>query len=200
MAAAAQRGRRPDAADLDDVRQARVERRVRHERAGLLEDPMIALRVQLLDPGARLLAQPGSRRCEAGLDQVLLAPGDELAKLVLARSPDRERGERSGHAQARQIEREQRVAVVDERLADAERVPRRADLLGGPGDSLERAARGLERRPRHLAKLLRGLQQEDPVPAVRGDGGDAQGPHRRGDCRLQRPPAVLEPGPPVIRP
>ena len=153
---------------------------------------MIALRLQQLDAALCVLVQPRARRREAGLHQVLLAPGDQPREVVAPWLAERERGEGRREPQSGEIEGVQQVGIVDRRLAHSQSVARRPDLVGGSGDPFERAPRSGQGGARDFADLLGRLHQEDAVPTVRGHGCDSRGPHGRRVGGLPRLAAIVE--------
>ena len=127
VAAVAILRRRPDAAHLDDLGQARVEAGIRNQRAVLLQDPVRSLRVPERDAARRIGAHVGAGRGKAGLDQILRAPLDAEGQLLFARRPRSaavEAGRGCGAAKARV-----RRAIRSPALCRSAARPRRRGLV-----------------------------------------------------------------------
>jgi len=160
--------------------------------SAILQHPVVAARVQLLDARLRVVVEGRTRSGETRLHQVLLAPADERRQLGIPRPPQRRPGKVRGHAQRLEVEGEEGIHVVHRRAPDSEHIPRCSHLLGGSADARERAAGDAQRRPGDVLQLLRRLHEKDSVPAMRRHGDDGAVAEGRRIRRLQRLAAIRE--------
>src|SRR3989454_304024 len=157
VAAPPQRGRRPDAADLHDLRQHCVERRVRHRRHPVEQQPTRAplLEQQRIRPARGL--ERGSVGGAQRFDREVDAPPHHQVELRRLGMPaaDLPRRERRRHDELPQAERVEVLAAVFPRASvlEPQRLTRGHDLVPRAREAGDRAAgasAGLAGQDRHV--------------------------------------------------